>query len=100
MYQYKIENPDRLGKEIDQLLSFQGRKEVLKKCLFEKIITDAKENVDQVTPEKLFDPQRFGVWFHSIFYPKLYSDLCRYDTFVVYYCQIADNRQDVILTLE
>lgn len=45
MYNYIIKNPERLETEIDNLLSFQNQKNLLKHTLFAKIIDDAKENV-------------------------------------------------------
>lgn len=100
MFKYKIVNPERLEMEIDHLRGFQKKKELVKEKLFERIMDDAKENLDQVNPEKLFEPIRLAVWFHSIYYPMLYSEMERYDTFVIYYCQLADNRTDLLITLE
>ncbi|MGM0110023.1 hypothetical protein [Enterococcus sp. DIV0187] len=100
MYNYIIKNLERLETEIDNILSFQNQKNLLKHTLFTKIIEDAKENVGQITPENLFDPQRYGVWFHSKSYPAFASNTARYDTYVGYFCQLADNRRDVLITLE
>ncbi|MDT2661139.1 hypothetical protein P7E02_14790 [Enterococcus hulanensis] len=100
MFYYKIINPGRVETEIDRLQGFQEKKDLVKEELFKKIIDDAKENLDQISPEKLFEPIRLAVWFHSIYFPKLYSEKERYDTFVIYYCQLADNRRDILITLE
>ena len=100
MYHYKIANLEGLDIEIDNLVGFCGKKELLKRAISEKIISDARENIDQLSPEKLFKPIRLAVWFHSIYYPRLYSSEYRYDRFFLYHCQVADNRQDISIILE
>lgn len=100
MYHYKIKNTERLEEEIDNLLSFPLLKKQLKKRLFEAVVSDAKENCDYLTPEKLFEEKEYGVWFHTVNYPEFKTGVARYDTFIIYRCQLADNRQDIIITLE
>ncbi len=100
MYSYEIKNTKRLGKEIDSLLSFQLLREQIKKALFERIVSDVKENCEFLTPEQLFVEREYGVWFHTVNYPEFRGGIARYDTFVIYRCILADDRQTVEITLE
>lgn len=100
MYNYKIINPELLEEEIDNLLSFQLLKEQIKEKLFERIILDAKENCEFVTPEQLFEEREFGVWFHTLNYPEFKTGIARYDTFILYRCSVEDNRQDIRIVLK
>ncbi|NTL99131.1 hypothetical protein HQ708_06900 [Enterococcus faecium] len=100
MYQYKIMNKERLTEEIDNLLSFPLLKEQIKQKLFETIVSDAKENCEYLTPEKLFEEKEYGVWFHTINYSEFKKNIARYDTFILYRCVLADNRQEILITLE
>ena len=100
MYNYKIRNSERLAKEIDNLLSFPLLKESIKNKLFETVVSDAKENCDYLTPEKLFEEKEYGVWFHTVNYPEFKKRIARYDTFILYRCQLDYYRQDVWITLE
>ena len=100
MYKYKILNQERLEKEIDSLLSFPLLKDQLKWELFEKVIADAKENCHNLSPEELFKEREYGVWFHTVNYPEFRIGIARYDTFIIYRCVLADNREDVLITLE
>lgn len=100
MYNYKINNRKRLEEEIDHLLSFPLLKGQIKKRLFETVISDAKENCDYLTPEVLFEEKEYGVWFHTVNYPEFKKNVARYDTFIIYRCVLADNRQDILITLE
>lgn len=100
MYNYKIINPELLEEEIDNLLSFQLLKKQIKEKLFERIILDAKENCEFVTPEQLFEEREFGVWFHTLNYPEFKTGIARYDTFISYRCSVEDNRQDIRIVLK
>jgi len=100
MYNYIIINSKRIDEEIDKLLSFPFLKKKIKEKLLERIIIDAKENCDFLTPEKLFEEREFGVWFHTISYPEFRTGIARYDTFIVYRCSLEDNRQDIQIILE
>lgn len=100
MYKYKVLNQERLEKEIDILLSFPLLKDQLKWKLFEKIIADAKENCHYLSPEELFEERQYGVWFHTVNYPEFRIGIARYDTFIIYRCVLADNREDILITLE
>lgn len=100
MYTYKIKNPERLEKEIDHLLSFPLQKDLLKKRLFETIISDARENCYNLSPETLFEEKEYGVWFHTLNFPEFKNGIARYDTFVIYRCVLDNNRQDVWISLE
>lgn len=99
MYTYKIRNSERLEKEIDNLLSFPLLKDQIKKKLVAAIILDAKENCDYVTPEKLFEEQEYGVWFHTTNYQEFRSGLDRYDTYIIYRCLLDDNREILWITV-
>ncbi|EFT95176.1 hypothetical protein KZR47_000986 [Enterococcus faecalis] len=102
MYNYKIKNPERLEKEIDGLLSFSLQKNQIKEFLFEKIISDAKENCEYHSPETLFNEKakEYGVWFHTVNYLEFKENVARYDTFIIYQCHLDDLRQTVEIILE
>lgn len=100
MYTYKINNTEKLEEEIDGLLSFPLLKKQIKKKMFERILSDAKENCGFLSPEQLFDEKEYGVWFHTVNYPEFRIGIARYDTFIIYRCVLADNREDVLITLE
>lgn len=102
MYKYKIVNQERLEEEIDNLLSFTLLKDEIKWKLFEVIISDAKENCYLLSPEQLFkefEDNEYGVWFHTVNYPE-FKGVARYDTFIVYRCELSDNRMEILITLE
>ncbi|EOI55474.1 hypothetical protein [Enterococcus gilvus] len=100
MYQYVISNPERLTEEINNLLSFPLLREQIKEKLFERIISDAKENCETATPEQLFDVKEYGVWFHTVNYPEFRIGIGRYDTFVIYRCRMDDDRLTIRIELE
>lgn len=100
MYYYKIENPERLEVEIDNLLSFPLLKNQIKEKVFERIIEDAKENCEFISPEELFEEKEYGVWFHTVNYPEFREGIARYDTFIIYRCVLDDNRRDIQIVLE
>lgn len=102
MYNYKIKNPERVEKEIDGLLSFPMQKNKIKQCLFEKVISDVKENCDYLSPETLFSERskEYGVWFHTIDYLEFKENVARYDTFIIYQCHLDDLRQTVEIILK
>lgn len=99
MYNYKIKNPELLAEEIDNLLIFPLLKNQIKQKIFERIISDAKENCDFITPEKLFEEKTFGVWFHTVNYPEFKVGIARYDTFIPYRCVLEENRKDLLIIL-
>lgn len=99
MYNYEIRNFERLENEIDNMLSFPLLKEKIKEKLFQRIISDAKENCENLSPEQLFDEKEYGVWFHTVNYPEFLAGIARYDTFVIYRCRILDNRKEIILSI-
>ncbi|MGM0111321.1 hypothetical protein [Enterococcus sp. DIV0187] len=100
MYIYEIKNFERLENEIDNMLSFPLLKEKIKEKLYQRIISDAKENCENLSPEQLFDEKEYGVWFHTVNYPELQERIARYDTFVIYRCYLDDNREVIQIVLE